>query len=101
MQKEDLDNQDIEAVGSPQQVTPAGLDNGAVMKCQAFKITKAATATAAASSLTVPACAWSDSSTVGFVIVADPLTALAGSTDLGSAAETTAKVRIDARVEIG
>jgi hypothetical protein len=101
MQKEDLDNQNIQAVGSPQQVAPASLDNGAIMQCQAFNITKAASATAAASTLTLPACAWADSSTVGFVIAADPQTALSGTTNINGAAETTAKVRLDARVEIG
>lgn len=86
-----------ELEGSPQAVTPAGLDD-AVMKCQNVKFTGTTSAT---KSFTVPICMWADHSTVGYVVVSDVSAALSGSgMPIDTAAEITAKVRKDARVEI-
>ncbi|MFD8377585.1 hypothetical protein ACFV2X_03215 [Streptomyces sp. NPDC059679] len=83
--------------GSPQAVTPAGLDD-AVMKCQNVKFTGAAGTT---KSFTIPICMWGDKSTIGYVVVSDVSAALSGGgTSIDTAAEITAKVRKDVRVEI-
>ncbi|MDX3224225.1 hypothetical protein [Streptomyces sp. ME19-01-6] len=83
--------------GSPQQVTPAGLDD-AVMKCQNVKFSGVTSST---KSFTIPLCMWADHSTVGYVVVSDVSSALSGGgMSIDTAAETTAKVRKDARVEI-
>ncbi|MER6140240.1 hypothetical protein ABT174_09295 [Streptomyces sparsogenes] len=83
--------------GSPQSVTPAGLDD-AVMKCQNVKFTGTTQAT---KSFTIPLCMWADHSTVGYVVVSDVSSALSGGgMSIDTAAETTAKVRKDVRVEI-
>jgi hypothetical protein len=93
-----------ELEGSPQQVSPSGLDD-AVMKCQNAKVTPAAgsgaTSAPGAKGFTIPICMWGDHSTVGYVIVADTASALSGKgMSLDDAAAVTAKVRNDARVEI-
>ncbi|MER7787988.1 hypothetical protein [Streptomyces sp. NPDC097640] len=86
-----------ELEGSPQQVTPAGLDD-AVMKCQNVKFTGTTEAT---KSFTIPLCMWADHSTVGYVVVSDVSAALSGGgMSIDTAADITAKVRKDARVEI-
>jgi hypothetical protein len=83
--------------GSPQKVTPAGLDD-AVMKCQNVKFSGVTSST---KSFTIPLCMWADHSTVGYVVVSDVSAAISGGgMPIDTAAETTAKVRKDARVEI-
>ncbi|MGO4756666.1 hypothetical protein AB4212_50080, partial [Streptomyces sp. 2MCAF27] len=86
-----------ELVGSPQKVTPAGLDD-AVMKCQNVKFSGG---TSTIKSFTIPLCMWGDNSTIGYVVVSDVSSAISGGgMSLDTAADITAKVRKDARVEI-
>lgn len=92
---------DAELVGKPEKVTPAGLDGGAVMKCQMVRFKAPATSTSAVKSAEVPLCIWADRSTVAMVMVVDPIAALVGSgPSIKDTAATTAKVRHDARVVI-
>ncbi|MGP4000398.1 hypothetical protein [Streptomyces sp. 8N706] len=88
----------VEPVGSPEEMEPDGLGS-AVMKCQKFKIINDEPG-APVKSAEIPVCIWGDSSTVGGVMTVDPVAAIAGNADLDGAAETAAKVRNDARVEI-
>lgn len=83
--------------GSPQSFTPAGLDGGAVMKCQNFTM-KGATG----AGLTLPFCLWADSSTVGEVVSVS-FSLQGGSSQAPSLSDTAAlaaKVRTAARVKI-
>ncbi|MET7902451.1 hypothetical protein ABZS86_13585 [Streptomyces sp. NPDC005355] len=93
-----------ELVGSPEKVSPSGLDN-AVMKCQNTKFTPGTGSSASGGpggkGFTIPICMWGDHSTVGYVVVSDTASALTGKgLTLDQAGEITAKVRSDARVEI-
>ncbi|WP_063734167.1 hypothetical protein [Streptomyces sp. RTd22] len=88
------DNGTAQAKGTPQEFSPDGFD-GDVMKCQSLKFTSDQ------GSMEAPACVWGDKSTLGVAVMADPAGAvLGGSMSLEDAAELTAKVREDARVEI-
>ncbi|KNB49523.1 DUF3824 domain-containing protein [Streptomyces caatingaensis] len=80
--------------GSPQKVSPGGLDD-AVMKCQVAK-TNFGTKT-----MDVPLCVWADHSTAATVVPVDGA-ALMGSQGMSidDAATLTAKVRHDVRVEV-
>ncbi|MBQ0983418.1 hypothetical protein KBZ10_02470 [Streptomyces sp. F63] len=89
----------VEVLGSPEEAEPDGLGS-AVMKCQKFKTTNE-DPNAKVKEAELPVCIWADSSTVGGVMVIDPLAVLAGKADLDAVAETTAEVRADARVELG
>lgn len=85
-----------ELVGSPQQVSPAGMDD-AVMKCQMSKYTKGT------KSLSTPVCLWADHSTVGTTLPIDLTAATAGiggGMPIEDAAALTAKVRQDVRVPL-
>ena len=95
---ESLAGQDTTPVGSPETVTPEGLDD-AVMKCQRFRV-RAPAGSSGPSSVELPMCVWGDSSTVAAVLVIDPLAAVTGKVNLSDTARTAAKVRADARVEI-
>ncbi|MCP9207361.1 hypothetical protein ABVG11_25045 [Streptomyces sp. HD1123-B1] len=89
-----------ELVGSPEEKSPSGLDD-AVMKCQNAKFNPGSSATSGAKSFTIPICMWGDHSTVGYVVVSDTASAVSGrGLTLDEAAEITANVRKDARVEI-
>lgn len=93
-----------ELVGSPEKVTPAGVDD-AVIKCQNAKFTPGAGASGSSGigskGFTVPICMWGDHSTVGFVIVSDAAAVISGGgMSIDQAGDTTAKVRKDVRVEI-
>ncbi|MEV6318298.1 hypothetical protein [Streptomyces sp. NPDC051776] len=92
------DGGEAEPVGSPEEVEPEGL-GGAVMKCQRFRLTSD-DPSAVVKSATIPMCIWGDSSTVAGVVLMDPLAAIAGKADLDEAADTTAKVRGNARVPL-
>lgn len=93
----DSDGNTTELVGSSQKVKPAGLD-GAVMECQSVKYTEKSSGT----SFTTPICMWADYSTVGYTLPIDLTTIVSGGNGLSinDAAELTAKVRTDTRVEI-
>lgn len=91
--------QETTPVGSPETTTPEGFDDGAVMKCQKFRV-PAPAGSRGPSSVRVPLCVWGDSSTVGAVLVVDPLASLTGNAKLSDTAGTAARVRTDARVEI-
>ncbi|GGX70380.1 hypothetical protein [Streptomyces hiroshimensis] len=83
-----------EIEGSPERVSPRGLDGGdAVMKCQTVHFTPADGEAGAA--LTLPYCVWADHSTVGVVGAA-----LGGRTGIAEAAEATGELRGAARVRV-
>lgn len=99
LQKQSSGDKRARLVGSPQKVSPDGLDGGAVMKCQ--KVTfSSSSSTSPVKSADVPMCVWGDHSTVAMVMVMDPVAALTGHADINAAADTAAKVRKDVRVEI-
>ncbi|MEV0265064.1 hypothetical protein AB0I49_27500 [Streptomyces sp. NPDC050617] len=81
--------------GSPEKFTPNGADD-AVMKCQAYKLTK----TGSTKTVSLPICVWADSSTIGEVILADQVSGLSGGKPLEDVAELAATFRTDARAEI-
>ncbi|MFE7122416.1 hypothetical protein ACFU99_44035, partial [Streptomyces sp. NPDC057654] len=81
--------------GSPEKFTPDGAD-GAVMKCQAYKLSK----TSSVKTVTLPICVWADASTIGEVILADQVSGLSGGKPLADVAELAAKFRTSARAEI-
>ncbi|MET9646741.1 hypothetical protein [Streptomyces syringium] len=83
--------------GTPQRMSPAGLGDDAVMKCQITKWSNSGVRT-----MKMPLCIWADKHTVGTVFALDmPL--LASGQDLGleEAANRTARLRQDVRVEAG
>ncbi|GHG69154.1 hypothetical protein [Streptomyces griseocarneus] len=83
--------------GKPEAVTPAGLDDGAVMKCQRTEIKDAT----APKPIKMPLCIWADHSTVGSVFVVDAAKVLnEEDIPLDTAADLTAKLRRETRVEI-
>jgi hypothetical protein len=92
-----------ELVGSPEKMSPSGLDD-AVMKCQNTKFTPSGGSSSSgipSKGFTIPICMWGDHSTIAYVVVSDTAAALSGKgMSLDDAAEITAKVRKDARVEI-
>ncbi|MEV6780224.1 hypothetical protein [Streptomyces syringium] len=85
--------------GTPQRMSPAGLgaDADAVMKCQMSKWSNKGTRT-----IRMPLCIWADKHTVGTVFAMDAAL-LASGQDLGleEAANRTARLRQDVRVETG
>lgn len=84
--------------GTPQKVTPAGLDDGAVMKCQNMVMSGPAFA---GHTIKVPMCIWGDHSTVGTVMHMDTSAIRTGVTPTADEAGAFAtKVRHDMRVEI-
>jgi hypothetical protein len=88
----------LELVGDRETFQPAGLN--AVLKCQKAKLTST-DASQPAASATVPMCIWADYSTVGVVSISDAASLLAGSGgSLDEAADVTAKIHHDARVEL-
>ncbi|MFI9718267.1 hypothetical protein ACIHFE_01230 [Streptomyces sp. NPDC052396] len=81
--------------GSPQQFTPGGLDDDAVVKCQYYNLP------IASKNLKVPLCVWADHSTTGVTMLTEAAAVLAGQdAPLDHGADLTSKVRHDARVEI-
>ncbi|MEU8354276.1 hypothetical protein, partial [Streptomyces sp. NPDC048845] len=99
IQKSAEEQGDVEVLGSPESVEPDGLGS-AVMKCQKFKTT-VDDPDVPIDHAELPVCIWADSSTVGGVMVMDPVALIAGKADVEGVAETAAEVRADARVKIG
>ncbi|UQX01159.1 hypothetical protein [Streptomyces sp. RerS4] len=94
------DKVNVELVGTPKAMTPAGF-KGAVMKCQEVKFTaKDATVKGPKESI-MPLCVWGDYSTLGTVTAADPAASLTGKAGytLEQAADLTAKLYNTARVK--
>jgi hypothetical protein len=86
---------DGKAVGSPQEVRPAGLEDGAVMKCQLFSTSQDGMA------MKFPICIWGDSSTLAMVIYVDGTTVVTGGTvSIDDGAQIAAAVRNDVRVPV-
>lgn len=83
--------------GTPQRMSPAGLGADAVMKCQISKWSNKGART-----VRMPLCIWADKHTVGTVFAMD-MALLASGQDLGleEAANRTARLRQDVRVETG
>ncbi len=82
-------------IGSPETVTPAGLDDGAVMKCQLFGSDD--------DGMTVkfPICLWADHSTIGMVADIDGTAMLTGgSPTISDDAALAVKVRHDVLVPL-
>ncbi|MGW2053683.1 hypothetical protein ACWCOZ_07100 [Streptomyces sp. NPDC001840] len=83
-----------ELVGSPQEFTPEGFENG-VMKCQEAKITDSG------KSSSFPTCIWADHSTAVYVLSIDLAQLATGKpTSLEEAATLAAKLRNDVRVAL-
>ncbi|MFI1797259.1 hypothetical protein ACH427_07860 [Streptomyces sp. NPDC020379] len=86
----------IEFEGSPRRMTPDGLGDDAVMKCQMTKQSLGPTTTR---SLRMPLCVWADSSTVGTVFALDTSLMVRGQElSLDSAAGRVATFRERVRV---
>ncbi|GAA2713038.1 MULTISPECIES: hypothetical protein [Streptomyces] len=85
--------------GDPQKMTPAGLEPGAVLKCQK---TQYSGGELGSRTFKMPLCIWADHSTVGTVFVADASALVPGGPEvtLQDAAERTAKLRKETRVEV-
>ncbi|MBT2539718.1 hypothetical protein J7E99_03095 [Streptomyces sp. ISL-44] len=91
---------EVELVGSPQTMTPAGF-KGAVMKCQNIKFTSKDASTKGPKEATLPFCIWGDYSTLSMVSASDVASILAGKPGytLEQAADLTAKLYNTARVK--
>ncbi|GAA1902783.1 hypothetical protein GCM10009716_10800 [Streptomyces sodiiphilus] len=98
---------EVELLGSPESVSPAGLEN-AVMKCQTLQVTDSDLGVP----MQAPMCVWADYSTVAVTLVdvlpgagfdmEDPESALdLRPVPMKEAAEVTARLRADALVEAG
>ncbi len=98
--KEDKDTE-IELIGSPQAMTPAGF-KGAVMKCQNFKFKAKKATTKGPQEATLPICIWGDFSTLSVVTATDAASVLAGKAGytLEQTAELTAKLYNTSRVKV-
>lgn len=84
---------DGKLVGSPQEFTPAGFDNG-IMKCQQIESTESGTTTQ------MPFCIWGDHSTLSYVLTYDIASLASGkAATMEEAAELAAKLRADVRVK--
>ncbi|MFF4408295.1 hypothetical protein [Streptomyces sp. NPDC001404] len=84
--------------GTPQKVTPAGLDDGGVLKCQNMVMSGPAFA---GHTIKTPMCIWADHSTVGTVIHMDASAIRTGVTPTADEAGAfAAQIRHDMRVEI-
>ncbi|MFD7900449.1 hypothetical protein [Streptomyces sp. NPDC059743] len=83
-----------ELVGSPQEFSPTGFENG-VLKCQEAKITDSGKTSS------FPTCIWADHSTVVYVLSIDLAQLSTGKpTSLADAATLAAKLRNDVRVKL-
>jgi hypothetical protein len=86
--------------GSPQKVSPSGASD-AVMECQVAKLS----GSTSSQSFTTTVCLWADYSTVAYVIPVDVASITTGgggaSMSVSDAADLTAKVRKDVRVQVG
>ncbi|MDG4857815.1 hypothetical protein P8605_06530 [Streptomyces sp. T-3] len=90
-----------ELIGSPQEFTPDGFENG-IMKCQEAKITNTGgTSGDGPKTMTMPFCAWADHSTVAQVLSFDMSSLSSGkSASMEDTAALAAKLRNDVRVEV-
>ncbi|MEU5953820.1 hypothetical protein [Streptomyces sp. NPDC047525] len=80
-------------VGSPKSFN----GDGAVLKCQEMKVKGGGSGP---KEIRMPVCIWGDNSTVGVVLPVDMASAMTGKApDLGSAADTTTKLRKEVRVK--
>ncbi|MFC7220256.1 hypothetical protein ACFQLX_19120 [Streptomyces polyrhachis] len=96
---ESSDGAKAEPVGAPQSFRPAGLEEGAVLKCVSVRFTKTSDS-GKELSFEFPSCVWGDASTVGYTAVSDPAALFNGRTmELSEAADLTARVRSEARQE--
>ncbi|WP_093800860.1 hypothetical protein [Streptomyces sp. Wb2n-11] len=93
----------LKLVGSPEEFTPEGFENG-IMKCQdaEFVMGEASTTNAGLpNSFKTPMCVWGDHSTLAYVSYSDVAsTAIGKAIPLADAAANAAKLRNDVRVEI-
>ncbi|WP_171161608.1 hypothetical protein [Streptomyces sp. I05A-00742] len=90
-----------ELEGSPQKVTPAGLEN-AVMKCQYVKTAEGGGGSdEVPENFRAPICIWADHSTAAVVMQADLAASMGGGASLDRAAGQAAKLRNEVRVEVG
>ncbi|MFC8262959.1 hypothetical protein ACFUNF_36470 [Streptomyces sp. NPDC057291] len=94
---------DIQLVGSPKAVTPAGF-TGALMKCQDMKVINKdgdGTATKGPKEFVIPICVWADYSTVGVVTGVDVALSMTGKgMSQDDAAALTAKLYNTSRTKL-
>ncbi len=93
----------LKLVGSPEEFTPEGFENG-IMKCQDAEFVMGEASTTNASlpnSFKTPMCVWGDHSTLAYVSYSDVASTATGrAIPLADAAANAAKLRNDVRVEI-
>ncbi len=85
--------------GSPTRVSPADLDDGAVMKCQNVTYISGEDESAGKKGMSMPNCVWADHTTVGIVVHSQTASML-GEVPLETVGTLSAKVRADTRAEI-
>ncbi|MBH1933100.1 hypothetical protein I5Q34_02140 [Streptomyces sp. AV19] len=94
------DGDKVELEGSPQKVTPKGLDH-AVMKCQFIKTSEKMGTSGQSVDIKMPICAWADHSTAVMVMSIDVASIFnKGSANVDQTAEIATKLRNEIRVEI-
>lgn len=100
LRKDDGDGEGrMELEGTAQRVSPSGLDDGAVMKCQHTHLV--GTTAPGGKPITMQMCVWADHSTTEAVFSLDTAAVLAGTkVQLEDAAELTSKVRRDTRAPL-
>lgn len=101
--KKGSDGMEIQRVGSPKAVSPAGF-KGALMKCQDLKVLNKegdGTAEKGPKEFTIPTCVWADYSTVGTVIGVDVALSMTGKgMPQDEVADLTAKLYNTSRTKV-
>ncbi|MEU7042937.1 hypothetical protein AB0A77_17985 [Streptomyces varsoviensis] len=88
-----------EMSGGPTRLSPAGLDDDAVLKCQNVTYTSDKDIAAGRKGTIMPNCVWADHSTVGLLVHSHTASML-GEVPLDTFGELSAKVRAETRAEI-
>lgn len=100
---EDDSGTGMKLLGSPEEFTPDGFENG-VMKCQEAEFKMGETGEddmGVPNSFKTPMCVWGDHSTVGYTVHSDASATASGKDiPLAGVADLTTKLRDDVRVEV-
>ncbi|MEV0278304.1 hypothetical protein AB0I22_18235 [Streptomyces sp. NPDC050610] len=89
-----------EMEGIPTRVSPAGLDDDAVLKCQYVKYTSDKDVAAGRKGTSMPNCVWADHSTVGVLVHLLTAPSLSAKEPFDNVGEISAHIRADTRTEI-
>ena len=102
-QKDKEDGTKVETSGSPQRVSPSGMNSPAVIKCQ--QITETEKDSGKTMTIKTTVCVWADYSTVAYVIPFDASTIMTGTggnaPSIADAGDLTSKVRNSVEVQAG